>query len=163
MNFMKKGIAAVFCIFSLTCIFINAQSQDERSTEKKPTVNTKQQTPTKIIAYIPGTWVVEHVFQGKKEITNADAFTGMKILEFNREGRYSSSSAESLDSGAYRVNEEHSVLYLASGTNETPTEWNVSFDKNGTMSLTSRNSGKKSESVTYVYRRESSTTSSNRE
>jgi hypothetical protein len=131
--------------------------------KKRPEVNTEQSTPTKIIEYIPGTWEMETVFRGKQDITDTDTLAKNQTLEFNREGRYmSNSGTEQLDSGAYRLNEQHGVLYLASDLHGTTSEWRVWFDPGGTMTMQLKDGVTHGEKFRYVYRRTSNTTSSNR-
>jgi hypothetical protein len=155
---------------------VSAQQNKERGdtdytnnrTKGKPNpesnVNTAKQTPVKIIEYIPGTWVINQVLKGKEDVTDTDTLAPNEMIEFNREGRYTSfSGKEKIDSGAYRINEDHAVLYLASeGDNEKPTEWNVWFGKDGTMTMRPKDTSNKEESFTYVYRRNDTETSSNR-
>jgi hypothetical protein len=142
--------------------YTNNRSQGEPKQDKN--VNTAQQTPTKIIEYIPGTWVIEQVYKGKEDVTATDTLAKNESIEFNREGRYMSFlSSEKIDSGAYRINEDHAVLYLASeGDNEKPTAWSVWFDKDGKMTMRMKNDGNKEEPMSYVYRRSATETSSNR-
>jgi hypothetical protein len=141
--------------------YTNNKSQGKPQAEKN--VNTTKETPVKIIEYIPGTWVIDHVYKGK-DVAQNDTLAKNQKIEFNREGRYVSfSDNEKIDSGAYRINEEHAILYLASaGDNEKPVEWDVWFDRDGTMTMKLRRTENAGTDLGYVYRREASTTSSNR-
>ena len=174
---MKKYIAAV-CIAGLCSMFVNqatAQQDKKRgdtdytnnrktqdyTNERKDKnsgmqVNTKQETPVKIIEFIPGTWTLEEVMRGKTDISGNDTVAQHQTLEFNREGRYMSySDGEKIDSGAYRLNEDHAILYLSSETDEKTQEWSVWFDAEGTMTLKHHDATPHSEKFTYVYRRTS--------
>jgi hypothetical protein len=174
---MKTKIFSLALFASLTVAVIGASAQEKERgntdytnnrTAGKPkpekNVNTAKQTPVKIIEYIPGTWVIEHVYRGKEEVSKTDTLAPNESFEFNREGRYTSFSGnEKIDSGAYRINEEHAILYLASeGDNEKPAEWDVWFGKDGTMTMKSRNTPNKGEDFSYVYKRNSTETTSNR-
>jgi hypothetical protein len=104
-------------------------AQEKKLTPEDKAINTKQKTPVKIIEYIVGTWKIND--------TNAEqenAATGRKLgqsITFTREAKYVTQSAnEKLDSGRYRLNEDHAILYLESVHGGEPTEWNVSFRKN---------------------------------
>lgn len=89
----------------------------------------------KKIARIVGFWTVDKIFSGKQEVTtNPDA---RQSIEFRPDGTYVNRSTMP-DSGAYRVNENHSTLYLESAVHESPTgepkrieEWSfrISGDK----------------------------------
>jgi hypothetical protein len=141
--------------------YTNNKSQGKPDAGKD--VNTAKETPVKIIEYIPGTWVIDHVYKGK-DLAQNDTLAKNQKIEFNREGRFVSfSENEKIDSGAYRINEEHAILYMASvGDNKKPVEWDVWFDKDGTMTMKKRRTEKDGQDLGFVYRREGSTTSSNR-
>ena len=144
-------------LFTVAAMEGSAQQQDKH-------INTEEKTPVKVIEYIPGTWVIEDVYRGDKNVTSTDTLAGVETIEFNREGRYVSyAGSEKIDSGAYRVNEQHSLLYLASeGDNEKSTSWKVSFYENGNMTMKVRDTGSKEENISYVYRKEDTATGSNR-
>jgi hypothetical protein len=158
---MKRNMITVLLVGVLTIIGINAFAQDVKT---KPDVNTKEETPVKIIEYLPGTWVIQSVYRGKENVTTTDTLAAIETIEFNREGRYMSySGTEKLDSGAYRLNEQHGILYMASENNDDkPVEWAVSFTKDGTMTISMKNGSKQLENINYVYRRSGPETSSNR-
>jgi outer membrane protein assembly factor BamE (lipoprotein component of BamABCDE complex) len=173
---MKKILGLLIALIAAVVFNVHAQQNKERGDTDYTNNKTKgkgkdeksvpaaRSTPVKIIEYIPGTWVIEHVYRGKEDVTSTDTLASTETFEFNREGRYTSfSGTEKIDSGAYRINEEHAVLYLASeGDNEKPQEWNVWFDKDGTMTLKMLNSPNKGQDFSYVYRRNSTETTSNR-
>lgn len=91
----------------------------------------KSTTPDKRIETIVGVWKVEKIMNGKTEVARNP--TSGQWLEFKADGTYVN-QATSLDSGSYRVNENHSILYLESKV-QAPTgdnaakiaEWNVSL------------------------------------
>jgi hypothetical protein len=142
---------------------VAGQDNNER-TKPKPPVNTQSKTPVKIIQYIPGTWSVDQVYRGKKSISETDSIGADKTLEFNREGRYMSySGTEMIDSGAYRLNEDHALLYLESDVEQKASQWKVWFSDSGTMSLEEKDGASKGEKIKYVYKRTSNTTTSNRQ
>jgi hypothetical protein len=92
----------------------------------------------KIIDHIVGTWKIsrgENVPQKNTQKTQhakpikEDRLTS---LEFGRDGRYKTmDSQKSLDSGSYRINENHHRLYLESDADhEHPKEWDINIMKN---------------------------------
>jgi hypothetical protein len=155
---MKQNIIAILIAGVFTVAAGEVLSQD------KPEVNTQQETPVKIIEYIPGTWVIQSVYRGKENVTTTDTLAAIETIEFNREGRYMSySGTEKIDSGAYRLNEQHGILYMASeNRDDKPVEWKVRFTKDGNMTITMKDSDKKLENINFVYRRSGPETSSNR-
>ena len=62
-------------------------------------------------------------------------------------------STTSIDSGSYRVNEQHGILYMESDADDiTPTEWAISINKDK-LTLTGR--GEKADTrYKYVYVKE---------
>ena len=115
-------------------------------------------TPDKAIESIIGKWQLEKVYAGSREITSNPNAESRSWIEFNEDGTYTS-QGETDDRGSYRLNENHSVLYLESeqksGTNSALpahklTEYSISI-KDGMLIMLSRteNSG----STKYVYHR----------
>jgi len=70
-------------------------------------------TPDKAIESIIGKWQLEKVYAGGREITSNPNAENRSWIEFNEDGTYTS-QGESNDRGSYRLNENHSVLYLES-------------------------------------------------
>jgi hypothetical protein len=70
-------------------------------------------TPDKAIESIVGKWQLEKVYAGSREITSNPNAESRSWIEFNEDGTYTS-QGESNDRGSYRLNENHSVLYLES-------------------------------------------------
>lgn len=97
------------------------------------------QTGQKIIDLMVGTWQINKVFDGKKELKrNAD--TTVQTMEFTREAKYiSRTSQQKVDSGLFRVNENHKILYLESAgdADAPPVEWAVTI-KDNTLTLAGR-------------------------
>jgi hypothetical protein len=95
------------------------------------------------------------VLKNNKDISHTDTVGMDQVIDFNREGRYERRSAsEKIDRGAYRLNEEHGILYLESETGEPITEWNIRFE-NDRMTLQPRDTSPREESFKYVYTRTS--------
>lgn len=151
LNFKILFIAGVLIMTGFT---ISAQNdQNNRRSRDKSAINTKQKTPVKIIEFIVGDWTIDRVYKGSKEIGGTDTIPNLETLSFNREGRFVRYNAtEKIDSGAYRVNEDHGLLYLESVNGGPPSEWKVTFTK-GTMALRKRDDSEHAESFRYVYSR----------
>ena len=127
---MKKHISLL--LVACLVAFFDVQAQDKKEKERGNTdytnnrssaegkkeqveVNTDHQTPVKIIEFIPGTWMIDQVLRGEKDISESDKSNGNETITFNREGRFMSYSGnELIDSGAYRINEQHAILYMQS-------------------------------------------------
>jgi hypothetical protein len=134
--------------------------QDSRKARDKNAINTNKKTPVKIIEFIVGDWTIDRVYKGSKDVSSTDAVK-QETLAFNREGKYARySGTEKIDSGSYRVNEDHGLLYLDSETDGPPSEWKVSFTK-GTMSMRKKDDSEHAESFRYVYSRNTGNRQSN--
>jgi hypothetical protein len=142
----------IFNVF-LALILASAMSLLAQNVQKQqPTVDAKKKTPVKIIEYIVGKWKLVEIYKGNKNVTVNDSAALNQSLSFNREGRFVSYKDNiKSDSGAYRINEEHAILYLESvWKDNSVSEWNVWFKKNR-MSLQRRASTPDAESYKYIY------------
>lgn len=153
---MKRNISIhIFFLAALSIATLSASAQEEQKKRDENAINTRKKTPEKIIEHIVGTWEVEGIYKGKKDISNTDTVGANQTITFDREAKYVSYSAnERIDSGTYRLNENHSLLYLESSTGQEPSEWKVSFTNNG-MTLQPRETYPHAESFRYVYTRKS--------
>ena len=113
--------------------------------------------PDKNIETILGTWKVQKVLSGKTEVAKNP--TSGQWIEFRSDGKYVNHSTEA-DSGSFRINENHSTLYLESqahkGSNgeSKVVEWTISLTNNAlTMQEKGNAPGKKSgkDTMKYVY------------
>jgi hypothetical protein len=89
--------------------------------------------------------------EGAGSTQSGDDNNAMQMLEFGVNGRYKMNNATtSLDSGSYRLNEQHGVLYLESDSDDnTPTEWNITY-QNNQLTLVPREKGAEHK-FKYVY------------
>jgi hypothetical protein len=151
-----------FCII-ITSIQTVAQDDNDysdnrgkKNKELDKAINSNKKTPVKIIEYIVGTWQVENVYKGDKDVSETDTLANdQRTMEFNREGKYFLfSGKEQIDSGLYRLNEQQSKLYLESHGNGNPIEWNITFRKNE-MTLRNVQTSAKAEKLKYIYSRKS--------
>jgi hypothetical protein len=115
-------------------------------------------TPDKAIEGIVGKWQLEKVYAGSREITSNPNAESRSWIEFNEDGTYTS-QGESNDRGSYRLNENHSVLYLESEqksetTSAIPahrlTEYAITI-KDGMLTMLPKNEN--SGSTKFVYQR----------
>jgi hypothetical protein len=117
-------------------------------------------TPDKAIESIVGKWQLQKVYAGSREIASNPNSENPGWIEFNEDGTYVQ-QAEGNDRGSYRLNENHSVLYLESGENagtsavQTPhlNEYTITI-KDGTLTMQSRGD---SPTTKFVYVRKSET------
>ena len=87
----------------------------------------------------------------KKGTETVEGTNAMQMIEFEDDARYRvNNSTNAIDSGSYRLNEQHGILYLESDSDDiTPTEWAVSI-RNNTLTLTGRGNDATSR-YRYVY------------
>jgi hypothetical protein len=126
----------------------------------------------KFIERINGQWKLEHIVDAAqqsegKENRNDEPGTrnqnpaaanenqgnnAMQMIEFMDDARYRMNNATTaIDSGSYRLNEQHGILYLESDKDPTPSEWKISLNKDQ-LSLTGRGQDATSR-YRYVYTR----------
>jgi hypothetical protein len=136
----------------------NGANDEEGADETQ--INTKEETPTKMIEYLVGEWQVERIMDGEKNVTDAQGGSGQRII-FTNEARYIKRSGnQKIDSGAYRMNEQLENLYLESETNARPQEYEVTL-KSGTMTLTAKEKHNGKPNLKYFYRKAQSTSQNN--
>ncbi len=129
------------------------------------TAQRSETTPDKAIESIVGKWQLQKVYAGSREITTNPNSEGSWI-EFNEDGTYRQ-QAEGGDEGSYRLNENHSVLYLessqkqessAAASSKDLTEYNIAM-RDGMLTMQSRNNS--GGSTKYVYVRSNSDSADN--
>ena len=138
----KKCFFYLTFVFTLVVFHVSAQNSAE--------------TPDKAIASIVGKWQLQKVYAGSREITANPNAENRSWIEFNEDGTYNQ-QAEDSDRGSYRLNENHSVLYLESNERKETssavsvnnlTEYSISI-KDGMLIMQSRGEGVAS--TKYVY------------
>jgi len=89
--------------------------------------------------------------QQKNGQATVEGANAMEMIEFEDDARYRvNNSTTAIDSGSYRLNEQHGILYMESDADDiTPTEWAVAI-KNNTLTLTGRGNDATSR-YRYVY------------
>jgi hypothetical protein len=122
----------LFFTFIAIALYSNCLAQDKSG-----------KVSDKIIDHIVGTWQLSKgEAVPKKNEQNGRAKTikenRLTRIEFGRNGRYKTTdSQKALDSGSYRINENHHRLYLESDADhDHPKEWDINIIKN-TLTLQS--------------------------
>ncbi len=154
---MKYVVMAWLCLISL---IVEAQTADEYR---------KDVAYKKLIERIEGQWTLERIVDAEKldkanekadrrkstrtnDIETDQATNAMNKIEFYDNARYRmNNSQQAIDSGSYRLNEQHGILYLESDQDPTPSEWNVVI-KGEELTLTGREQSAESR-YRYVYRK----------
>ena len=101
----KKLLLLLSFVFSIAAYQTFAQKAEE--------------LPDKNIKNIVGKWQLQKVYAGSREITSNPNSENPTSIEFNEDGTYVLQS-ESADRGSFRLNENHSILYLESGEKTEP-------------------------------------------
>ncbi len=111
----------------------------------------KKNVADKLFSDVVGTWRIETIYDGKKDITSKDT-TEIQWLEFEGDGRYKSvTGTHATDSGSYRANENQRVLYLQSDLDkDNPVEWKVDL-KDNNMTLSQQKGNAHAKRFRYVY------------
>jgi hypothetical protein len=114
--------------------------------------------PDKKIESILGTWKVQKILSGKTEVAKNP--TSGQWIEFKNNGKYVNHAAV-IDSGSYRLNENHSLVYLESQLQDNATgsvkvvEWTISLGDDDTLTMQQKANGSKKKSTAdplkYVY------------
>lgn len=109
----------------------------------------KNEETNKVIEMLAGSWKLQGIEDEKRNTSATNkrnkkskskaapaadtdmSRNAMQMVEFDPEGRYKvNNSTTAMDSGSYRINEQHSVLYMESDADDiTPTEWDITVTK----------------------------------
>ncbi len=135
-------LIAIICASLLFSGMVQAQN---KTTADVP----KDMEATKMIELLAGTWKLQRIVdeeknnkatgnepnrktnKGNTSPENDQSRNAMQMLEFNIDARYKvNNSTSAIDSGSYRVNEQHGILYMESDADDiTPSEWAMTLDK----------------------------------
>ena len=141
-----KTIFLLLAAFSLLTLYScsNDNRQGTEDDNDNAEVNTRQETPVKLIEYLVGDWQMD---SSSERGNNAQGGPGERIT-FTSEARYIVRNGnQKVDSGAYRMNEQLRNLYLESEINGNPREYEVDI-KQDVMTLVAKQGGGQ-----HVYRR----------
>jgi hypothetical protein len=136
----------------LTILTLQACQTDTRTTTEADNdagdVNTRQETPVKMIEYLVGDWQREG--SGQQATENGGR---MQRLTFTEEARYIAyANNQKTDSGAFRMNEQLNNLYLESEANGQALEYEIDL-KGDTMTLKLRTPDAGQQNSSYTFRR----------
>ena len=159
-------LSVIICIAALSIGVVSAQ--DKTAADMPKDKETK-----KFIEMLAGSWKLQQIVdeaQGNKGTANQPQSTSkdtknspvtdtdqsrnaMQMLEFEPDARYKvNNSTSAIDSGSYRVNEQHGILYMESDADDiTPTEWKITINKEQ-LTLVGREDA--DSRYKYVYRKE---------
>jgi len=140
---LKRIIPTVVLLTAIGTTILSAQNAKE--------------TPDKIIDIIVGSWKIQEVQAGKKDVVRNP--TSGEWIEFRSDGKYVNHTT-SLDSGSYRTDENRKIVYLESsvydpGSKNSPTEigeWAVTFQE-GMMILQRNDNIPTAAKTKYIYTR----------
>jgi hypothetical protein len=103
-------------------------------------VAQKTKVSDKLIDHIVGTWKISEIMdvrqakaiKSKIDTAKTNKKNGLNQLTFKRDGRYKTiDSQKAIDSGSYRLNENHHRLYLESDADHShPHEWDITISQN---------------------------------
>lgn len=131
---------ALMFLALFSCQSDNREEAGEGSNEREE-VPPKNDSPTKLLEYLVGEWELQ---SGSGQQGNA-----AKRLTFTDEARYiARSDNQTIDSGAYRMNEQLRNLYLESHSSKQPREYELDLQQD-VMRLTPKGQQGEGESLTY--------------
>lgn len=146
---MKTSLV-LFSLVTLLALGCQTDNRQESANDNSDNteVNTEQETPQKLIDYLIGEWAVDSASGSGQESEN-------QRIVFTNEARYIVySGQQKIDSGAYRMNEQLTNLYLESELNEDPREYEMSVDGNMmTMKPKANQAANSTEGQTVTYRK----------
>lgn len=138
----------LFSLATLLALGCQTDNRQETANQNSDTteVNTQQETPQKLIDYLVGEWAVDSASASGQEGES-------QRIVFTHEARYIVySGQQKIDSGAYRMNEQLTNLYLESELNEEPREYEMSTDGN-TMTMKPKEAASSAGAATVTYRK----------
>jgi hypothetical protein len=103
---------------------------------------------------IVGTWELASVKDGGKNVSNTDTVGRFDRIVFTISNKYKAySRSEQIDSGTFTMNENHSLIYLQTGTGSGTSPWSVSLnEESNVMTMrAARNADTSGKSYAYTY------------
>ncbi len=149
---MLKKLNMIFAAAMVAMFSVGALAQERKS---NPDVPSHHATPIKNIEKVVGIWEASGIYKDGRDISNTDTVGLNTTFEFTRENKYISySNNERIDSGAFKLNENHSLLYLESAAGHEVSEYKVSFSNDQmTLQPSSESADANAQKFRYVYQR----------
>lgn len=151
-----------YCLMILVCIAFTANVSAQTANDYSKTTDYQ-----KFIERIAGQWTLQQIVDAEKrdvsqnpsrkkpartnDVESDQANNAMQKIEFYDNARYRMNNAtQAIDSGSYRLNEQHGILYLESDlVDAEPSEWKIEL-QNRKLTLTGRG-GEAASRYQYVY------------
>lgn len=159
---MFRKFHILFFSLALVAFVQNAMAQEneknnkDKSAKDKRDIPVNNETPTKNIEKVVGTWEVTGIYKGTKNITDTDTVGLNRSFEFTRENKFISySDSEQIDSGYFKLNEIQNVIYLESAGDNEVVEYKIRFDNNTMTLQPSESADAHAQRFKYVYTRKS--------
>ena len=151
-----------YCLIILLSIGLAGNASAQTANDYSKTTDYK-----KFIERIAGQWTLQQIVDAEKrklsenpnrkkpartnDVETNQANNAMQKIEFYDNARYRLNNAtQAIDSGSYRLNEQHGILYLQSDIADTePSEWKIEL-QNRKLTLTGRGQ-EASSRYQYVY------------
>ena len=134
---MIKHIVLSIVLAGSVLFAATAQVQEQQPNQDP--VPTKNPAAHKIMERLYGVWRTTDAQSAQSANTQ-----GPQSIEFNPEAKYVMKRGDQVtETGSYRVNEQHSVLYLEGSNSKRPMEWKMEFEGNNLiLSARGANEGK---------------------
>ena len=151
-----------YCLIILLGVALTGNTFAQTADDYSKTTDYK-----KFIERIAGQWTLQQIVDAEKrdvsnnanrkkaaranDVETDQGNNAMQKIEFYDNARYRMNNAtQAIDSGSYRLNEQHGILYLQSDLGDTePSEWKIELD-NRRLTLTGRG-GDAASRYRYVY------------
>lgn len=145
-------LALLFSLLTLHACQTDSRQNSENDGAK---VNTKKGTPAKLLDALVGEWQKDT--SGATPSQANGQGNEVERMVFTQEARYIQySGGQTVDSGAYRMNEQLGNLYLESVANTQPREFEIDIQHN-TMTLKPKSDNRSGDQI-QTYRKMSSDT-----
>lgn len=173
MNSVRRFLIIAGCVCGLS-LMAGAQdkdkndysnNRDKENRREKSDPPAEHPTLVKFIQRIQGSWELEAVYDGQKEVSGNDTVATAQEIVFTRENKYKRySNNEQIDSGVFTMNENHSLVYLESKSGNETSAWTVTLnDQNDSMTMQqTQSTAAHGKQFRFVYRKKTDAAGQNR-
>lgn len=150
------GVCIATTIISSVALAQQDRGREEREQRRKRNIPTERDIPEKAVAQIIGTWRPMEAEDNTRTTDDEQSVAG-RTLVFNRENQYLILEGDQqLDSGSFRMNEPHSIIYMESSRGGPPRLWKIDFSGDMmTMQSAEPSSAARDERKKYMFQRSS--------